>query len=225
MKTNRQRSAGRHATLEHRAFLALERMGHAYLAKLKPSKLPTREHNGYMRVAGYLCALTWRIMNDRHKNRQVQPAHGELRRALRLYMDRYLSKFLREHDPSIKATGYQRFAFLDGEQFDYLADSLATSLLRDWTPDYIEERVRRGHRGREVARPRGPSWNADDLAVLSLFAHLPAREAFARYNAGRAKPRGRSTLYRMLRKLPLVETGDGITTRHCAEGGAGRVVS
>jgi hypothetical protein len=202
MKANRERSITRNASAEMKTINAQERMGRNYLAKLHPGKLPRRDHNGYMRVAIYLCDLTWRVMNDRHLADVPQPLRGELRQALRIYIDRHLSKFVREHDdPTTARPAMHKFRYIDAEQADYLADSLATSLIRDWTSDWIEERVRRGHRGREVARPRGPSWDDDDLAILSLFDHLPAREAFAMYNAGRSKARSRATLYRMLDAL------------------------
>jgi hypothetical protein len=154
-----------------KAVLAQERMGRTYLAKLHPGKLPKRDHNAYARVAVYLCDLAWRVMNDRHLGGLEQPRQGELRRALRLYIDRHLGKFVRDHDdPTTRRSAFQKFRYIDTEQADYLAGSLATSLLRDWTPDWIEERVRRGHRGREVARPRGATIaTADNLAALAAL--------------------------------------------------------
>lgn len=152
----------RHATVDAKAAHLQDRLGREYLARLKPGKHPKREHGGYMMVAVYLCALTWRVMNDRHLADRAQPTHAQLSAALRCYMDKYLSKFLLPWDPTARPTPYQRFAYLEDEQADYLADSLATSLLRDWKPEWIEEQQRRGTVGGLAGKPRRPTKATDE---------------------------------------------------------------
>lgn len=172
MKTNARRSQVRHATIEQRAVAAQERMGRAYMAKMKPGKRPSREHNGYMRLAVYLCDLTWRVMNDRHLANSIQPTRPELEQALRLYIDRYQRKFVNDHDdPQAKRPAFHRFRYIETEQADYLAASLTTSLLRDWTPDWIEERVRRGRAGGLAHGPRKATKATP--AALARLAALP----------------------------------------------------
>lgn len=171
VRANAKRSAGRHATIERKALIAQERMAQAYLAKLKPSKLPKREHNGYMRVAVYLCALAWKVMNDHCLAGIEQPSPAELEHALRVYIDRNLSKFVQERDdPTAARPPFHRFRYVETEQADRLAQSLATSLLRDWTPDWIKERQLRGGIGGRHSK-RGPS--KATAANLAALAALP----------------------------------------------------
>ena len=146
------------ASQEQQVYLFLARLAERYTTQTHPGRRPRPQHNGYLRVWTYLSTLAYRVFNDRHLAGHEQPSETTLADAISQYVETYLSKFIRSFDPTTRPTGFERFAYIGEEQLAYLSQTLAGALLRDWTPERIDEWRRRGATGGRKSR-RSSMWN------------------------------------------------------------------
>lgn len=131
--------------------------------------------DGWTRIWIYLCALVYRLENDRHKRGVAQPEPDVLAAALADYIDLYLKKFLEQPiDYAVRLKGYRDFAFIQPNRVAVLAERVATATTTQWTAEYIEQKTREGAMSSSRGRPPGTGVFAAGEARERLVVLLDA---------------------------------------------------
>lgn len=143
----------------------------------------------YLDVWEYLQAWGMRTLNDLQGQGFGPPDHEDLA-ALFEKRVRQRGRTWSSYDG--------RGAGLSIETVEVMVEGAATATLRDWSEEWIVGRRESG-RIRGSFSKRGPKWDADDLAILMLFEHLPASAGAHVFNRWRARSAvvSRATFYRM----------------------------
>ena len=170
-EASKMRANVKAVSMEHKVMLFQTRMAEEFARRTHPAQRHKRHHGGYLRLWFYFSSLAYRALNDRHKAGYRRPTRAELAEAIAAYAQRYAAKFLRSYNPQQKRTGYDWFTYVDNEQLDYLATTLAGAVLRDWDEGYIEEKAAQGGAGGSAPKkPRGLWADRSNLLQLQLLA-------------------------------------------------------